>query len=367
MTDFLLIAKVLYYLFFVLALFLYARYKYKSDKTAKFGWVAFFVFAVLFGIYSVICGPEGTEGDRYNYAVRFENINQAKYVLKDSLGLYAVESVLHLFTTNSNVLFFVISIMYFCINIYCYKKTKEATPFYLLLLFLSPFGLYGFYWLKQAPSLAFANLAYTKYLQEKKIPSVIFLIVAILFHESALIVLPCFLLAKHFGNTKAKRRAVCSTLLVIIVLFPLLSNLAVNVLGNIPWLESQLSNYVDASGSMVIDTNYFTAFKALPFYIITFAGFLFRSSVKDKIKHYDILLMLSVFCSALSLMSVYMYWMFRFATYFYVPCFILAAELYQNLKYSNNRKIFASVITLILLVLMIKLLLQYYFIYGGIV
>lgn len=237
---------------------------------------------------------------------------------------------------------------------------------YLLLFFLCTLGLYGFYALKQAMSLAFMNLALTKYFQDKKIFAIGFLVVAILFHEAAWIVVPCFALAKFCDGHKSRQTFILVCMIALAVLFPLISNVFVSIFGHIPGMEKQLSQYVDESGSILIDINMLTVVKSLPYYIITIVAILYREKFKDKIENYDFLLMLSVFCSAFSILSMYMYWMFRFALYFYVPCFILATQIVLQLQ-GRNRKIFKVAVVGTLLVLMVKLLIQYYFIYGGIV
>ena len=370
MNDFQLISKVIYYLLFVLLLFLYARYKYKkhdNDGKGKFGILALIFFAILFGVYGILCGPPGERiGDRHNYALRFENTGYEELVKENSVGLFVIESILQLFTRNSSVLFFCVSVLYFCINIYCYKKLKVATPFYLLLFFLSTMGLYGFFALKQALSLAFINLALTKYFQNRRFQALVFLVVAILFHEATWIVIPCFILAKLCKGSKIRQLMVYISAIIVAVLFPQISSFFVSVFSFIPGMENQISSYLDESGSILIDLNIFTIMKSAPYYIITITAFLFRKKLKDSIENYDFLLALSVFCSIFSILSLYMYWMFRFAMYCYVPCFILASQIALHLKV-ENAKVFKIVTVGILLALMVKLLIQYYYIYGGIV
>lgn len=367
MSDIILIVKMIYYFVFVFGLFLYARYKYKKDKGNKFGLVALVFFAILFGVYSVICGPPGESiGDRHNYALRFEDVGYEQIVKDNSIGLYAVESFLHLFTTSSSVLFFTISVLFFCINIYCYKKLDDATPFYLLLFFLSTIGIFGLYALKQAMSLTFVNLALTKYFQNKKVWAIVALIIALLFHEAAWVVVPCFILARFCKGSKLKQAFIYSVVIVLAVLFPQISKIFVSVFSHIPGMSSQIGSYVDDSGSMLIDMNYFTIVKGLPYYIISVVAISCRRYFRNKINNYDFLMVLSVFCSIFSILSMYMYWMFRFAMYCYIACFILASQLALHLQ-ERNGKIFRVAVVGALMFLMIKLLAQYYFVYGGIV
>lgn len=367
MYDLVLIGKIMYYLLFVLALFLYAMYKYKNGKKSKFGTIAMVVFAILFGVYAIICGPPGENtGDRHNYSIRFEDDGYADQVRESSLGLYAVESILHIFTHNSSVLFFVISVLYFCINIYCYKKLQDATPLCLLLFFLSTLGLFSFYALKQAMSIAFANLAFTDYLRDKKKMAILFLIIAILFHEAAWMIVPCFLLTRYVGKSNVKRFILYMGVFAIAIFFPQINKFFVSLFSHIPGMDAQIGSYLDGSGSMLLDTNYFTIFKSAPFYLIMLIAIFYGKKMKENIKNYDLLLALSVFCSVFSVLSLYMYWMNRFAMYCYVPCFLLASELCANL-HEKDRRLVKIILVVILLILLIKSLVQHYFIYGGIV
>lgn len=368
MDVFLYIVKILYYLAFVVSLFFYARYKYKKDKITKFGWVALILFAVAFGAYAIICGPPGeSTGDRSRYAVRFENTGYENFTMKSSLGLYLLQEFLHLFTWDSSVLFFVVGFLFCVINLYCYKKTEKEVPLFLLLLFSARYALFGFFALKQALALAFVNLAYTAYWRDKKWWALLALVVVVLFHESALIMIPCILIAEFCKKTDKRRKILYGISMALVLLFPLIGNLFVKVASLMPWLGGQLANYVNGDGFLALDFNFFTIFNSLVYYVITAVVLVYRKKLKEKIENYDFFLILAIFCSVFSLLSMYMYWMFRFAMFFYVPTFILATQIYQNIENKRKRKIFLCSVVGILSVFMIKLLVQYYFIYGGIV
>ncbi len=368
MDELLYIIKILYYLAFVVSLFFYARYKYKKDKSTKFGWVALILFAVVFGIYAIICGPPGeSTGDRSRYAVRFENTGYENFTMKSSLGLYLLQEFLHLFTWDSSGLFFVVGFLFCAINLYCYKKTEKEVPLFLLLLFSARYALFGFFALKQALALAFVNLAYTAYWRDKKWWALLALIVAILFHESALVIIPCILIAEFCKKTDKRRRILYGVSMALVLFFPLIGDLFVKVASLIPWLGDQLANYVNGDGFLVLDFNFFTIFNSSVYYAITIVALVYRKKLKEKIENYDFFLILTILCSVFSLLSMYMYWMFRFAMFLYVPAFIFAVQIYNNIINRRKKKIFLCLVVGILFIFMIKLLAQYYFIYGGIV
>ena len=189
---------------------------------------------------------------------------------------------------------------------------------------------------------------------------------AITFHESAWIVIPIYF-ALIFSKSKTSRFLSYSILLICVIFFRQISTILVNLFSFIPGISDQIVSYIDEKGGIVAEENYFTILKGLPYYFITIFAFVKRNVLKDKIKNYDKFLMISFFCSIATLLSFYMYWMWRFAAYCYFPVVVFASIIYSRLTKSKEKMMFASFIVLTLGALMVKLLIQYYYIYGGIV
>ena len=87
----------------------------------------------------------------------------------------------------------------------------------------------------------------------------------------------------------------------------------------------------------------------------------------SKIDNYDKYLTLCIICCLLTVLSLYMYWMWRFAAFCYFPIFVFAANMYKNDTNHDRKAIYLFLLVSSLFALNLKLLIQYYFIYGGIV
>lgn len=363
------VGKILYYFIYIICLYLYLRYLYankNSDEKRKIKLFMMIIFAALFGIYAMYCGSNGTWGDRYNYAMRFENDVFKASVKSSSLGLFYLEEILHLVTHDSKWLFFFVSAIFTYYTLYLYQKEKDMTPEVILLLFLSTYGLISFYMLKQALAVVFASCSMVLFYKKQKIKSLVFLIIALLFHETAIIVPVIYFMIYFTKKGNYLRFFSYIILLVFCLFFNKINTYIISIFNLIPSVNIQLSGYLDSEGSLILNYNYLTALKGLPFYLITFLGIVYRKKLSGKIERYNDYLTISFLCSIFTLLSTYMYWMWRFSLYCYLYTFVLYIKIYSNCEVKFNQKIMGLVIPTILLALILKLLLQYFLIYGGI-
>lgn len=374
-NEFIYILKIIYYFVFVFAVYLFALTSYNSKKNKKqtekkkkhrISTIIIIILCFVIGYYSIICGPNPPKLDRLNYAFRFMHESQALIVKQSSLGLYFIECFLHLFTYNPDILFFTMAFIYYYLSFKAYDTYEEVYPIALLFLTLSSYGLFGFYMLKQCIAIALVAIAFACLFKNQRKTCIVLTALAITFHESAWIVIPIYF-ALIFSKSKTSRFLSYSILLICVIFFRQISTILVNLFSFIPGISDQIVSYIDEKGGIVAEENYFTILKGLPYYFITIFAFVKRNVLKDKIKNYDKFLMISFFCSIATLLSFYMYWMWRFAAYCYFPVVVFASIIYSRLTKSKEKMMFASFIVLTLGALMVKLLIQYYYIYGGIV
>lgn len=338
----------------------------QKDKKRRIGIIAIIFLCLVIGYYGIICGPNPPKLDRYNYAYRFERESQAEIVKQNSIGLYYIESFLHLFTYNADILFFAMAFIYYFLTFKAYNSYEKAEPLAILLLLLSSYGLFGFYMLKQCMAIVLIAISFAFFFKNKKLYCIIYVILALLFHESAWIVVPLY--ATLFGSkSKWVRILLYGVLIISLVFFNQISANLIKVFSFIPQVEGQVSDYLNEEGGIEATNNILTILKGLPYYIITYVGFIKRKKLVDKIDNYDKFLMLSTFCSIATMMSYYMYWMWRFAAYTYFPVFIFASLIHANLEIKKEKDSFALILCGVFFALMLKLLIQYYYIYGGIV
>lgn len=369
MTELLYVIKIVAYFAFIFLMYFIA----KKSKNKKFPIWAIITLSLLFGLYAIWCAKHPYYSDRLNYAFRFEDLNGTHdyFVRSESLGLYALEQILHLFTYNAEVLFFVVAFFFMLIVLIAYKKSKNSSPFSLLFLMLTIFPTFGLYAIKQAMAMALLSLGYALYTEENRskkafLGSVVCLILAILFHESAWIAIPILIVIKLMKN-KYIKGLFFTAMAIGVIFFKQLSKIMVDVATRlVPSLKSQLTIYIDSDGGITsMGSGMVTALKGLPFYYVLAAGVKNRKKIKPIFEKYDSYLFLTLFVSATIILSGYMYWMFRFGLLFYMPVCDFAFIIYKNMDSRKSKAMFMFFVIGVSLFFSIRLMSQYYFLYGG--
>ena len=372
------ILKIFYYFSFVVILYKVAIY-FKNKKTEEnelnkngrknsrmIPLLCIIIFCCFLGYYAIICGSYPYKSDRLNYAFRFADSFYLPAVKAESFGLYLFEIFLHIFTYEPKMLFFAVSFLFLFLTLIAYNSSDSATPDVLLLLGLSQYFIYSFYLIKQSIAVAFITLSFVMFEKNKKTIAILSIILAICFHESAWIVIPVYL-AIYFSKHKTIRVIVYLILIICTIFFKQINQFIVEIATKIvPSLSYQIAGYLNDEGGIVEGNNIVTIFKGLPFYFITVFGFMKRKVLKEKLKNYDKYLFLSVFVSATIILSSYMYWMYRFGIFFYFPAFVLAVNILKEIKDNNEKILFWLGTYVVSFVLVLRLLIQFYFNYGGI-
>lgn len=339
----------------------------KMKEKKKYALALLITGIILFGLYGNLSAPHPYSLDRENYALRFANEVFSNKVKASSLGLYYVEKVLHIFTYNPEVLFFTVAFLYILITLKAYKEYEcDSKVFFILML--TSYGLYGFYMYKQCFAVALASLSFAYFTKKKYTKSIITLILAMTFHEAAWIVGLIFVCLIATKKSKLLRTIVYILMMLFVIFYAQINqNIIKTMIGISPSLGIQLEEYLSDEGGMIIDYNYFTIIKGMPFYMITLYGIIYRKKYMNEIENYDYYLFISIFTSLTIMLSLYMYWLWRFGTFFYLPSIVFFINLYNKNKDKKIDKNYCLMIKLVFLVLMLKLLIQYYYIYGGIV
>ncbi|MBR3162061.1 MAG: EpsG family protein [Bacilli bacterium] len=368
MEEIIYVLKIIIY--FILVFFLYfltlksSKIDFNEKKRVKL--IIVILFCILFGFYSLICGQYPYSSDRGNFAFRFEKDMYLSYVKSESYGLFLLEKLLHLISHDPKILFFSVAFIYLFLTLLSYDRVKDKEPFALLIIGLSAYFSYGFYMLKQCIAIGFIALSFAEYSKKKIKQSIVCIFFAILFHESAWIIIPVYLAMSLNKNNFFK---IMSYILLICcaLFFSKINIIIINIFSTIvPSLSSQMSIYLDNNGSLQENLNTMTILKGLPFYFILLFGLLNRKQLKYKIEMYDKYMFLTFFVSIATILSMFMYWMFRFATYCYFPVFIFSSLILRELENEKDRSLFSVSLILILFILTLRMWYQYYFWYGGI-
>ncbi len=352
-------------LYFLLLYITYKTFQRYSLKNKKVSLVTIILLSLLIGSYSFVCTAHPYVMDKKVYATWFMNDIFQKQVRNESTGLWMIESATHKFTYNADIFFFIVAFLYTFITLIAYRKSKSK-PYTLLLLLLSEYPFFGFYQLKQCFAIAFTALGMIEHENHHKIKGYIYILIAIIFHEAALITIPLLIMLR--GSKKKIIRIIEYIGFILSVLFfNQITTVIVKIFIKLfPYLGTQLTIYLTDNNSFITDMNYLTIFKGIPFYVIAFYGITRRKQLKNSINNYDKYLIITVFISITIILSMYMYWFFRFGTFYYLFAFMLASEILNKIKEPKEKLLFVLLTAGTFLALAIKLWIQYYFIYGGI-
>ena len=323
------------------------------------------IICLLEGMYSFICGPYHVYlVDRLVFANRF---SAGYYSKASSTGLYYIQEFLRKFTSNPDMLFFVVAFIFMAATLAAYNKSKDATPTALLYMCMSQYMLYGCYQLKQALAAAFTALAIVCFLEKKYVGCVISVILAISFHETAFVLLP-LLLALYGSKSKIVKYASYLVLVLFVLFFSQFTRIGISLFTRfIPGMTGQVSAYLDDTGGLEVSGSILTSLKGFPLYYITYMGIIYRNKVRRKIENIDKYILLCVFASVATVASVFMPWMWRFAELVYFPVFIFAALLRDQLDNDKKKNEFDLIVCLSLALFTYRKLVLSYFVYGGIV
>lgn len=354
---------IIFYAILLLTFFIASQYNMKNKKLS---YKTIIILTLIISLYSFVSTAHPYVMDKRVYAIKFSKDIYLEQVKSESTGLYYLEDNMHRVTYNPDILFFVVAFIYTFITLVAYKKSKRAKPFALLLLLLSEYMFFGFYQLKQCLAIALVTLGMVEHENNHKIKAYLLIALAIIFHEAALITIPLLILLKGSNNKLIRIFEYISFILIVLFFYPITNFILRFIIKLVPFLAYQLTIYINESGSFITDLNFLTALKGLPFYVITTVGLLKRQELHDKIPNYDRYLTITFFISITIILSTYMYWFFRFGTFYYLFAFILAQELFEYIKDPKNKLLYLILVPGTLLALGVKLWLQYYFIYGGI-
>ena len=319
-------------------------------------------FSTCFGLYSIIVSAEKYTVDRKQYAIRFTNNWKNPF----TPGLNIIIKFLHKFSYDERILFFTISFIVVLLTLIAYYLADQGDRNVIKYIVCSDYLICSFSWLKQSPAMALGVLSMIMMFKKKYISSIFFLAIAVLFHESAIILLPIYLMCVGSKN-KAIRYCCYSLMIFTLLFFSSATRLTFLFVGRfIPDLYEESRLYLDSSGAIAQSLNFITILKGLPFYMITIHGFLKRNTYRERIAHYDELLVISAYVSLARMLSLYMYWMERFAIYCYIPDFIFASEMIAANTNSTEAGNFDKVLTITLSIITLRYLAILFFKYGEI-
>lgn len=164
------------------------------------------------------------------------------------------------------------------------SKDRNVIVFGIFIFFMTLYNL-SFNMVRQSIAISFALLSFTYFINDKKIKSMISLVIAFLFHKSSIVLIPAlfmykFFLNKSFNNKKSigmKYIIICMLLVLVAMLPSIISILIkINILDAIHY--GRLLSY------NTFDINYIRTAWYLAFYLLFFFN---RKKLYEKLQNAD--------------------------------------------------------------------------------
>lgn len=370
--------SILVYTFCWLISYLLAKWTYniqiKKVKTIGFSnknsityekKMPYYLIIIISAIFTFYCyysmAPEDSmAADRQNYTMNFSGNRESP-----SMGLTAIMGFVLLNGGDFKQLLYISTFSSIFITLIAYRKSKDATPQALLLLFLSQYVLTTLTALKQCYASAFATLAIVLMIQKRNILKdliiITLILLAILFHPVGYVLLPVYFIMRYFDNKKRNVNQMILVLLFFSIAFiPIMQILIFLLSSFLPSLSGKIDQYFGSDGMEDTESSFFVFLKALPIYIITYYGLAKRNRIKKTIEFYDHYMIICIICSFICLMSLYNVWMLRFMNLFQFVIYIFFVCYLNKIAPLNAKRLF-------ILVALTQLVLTYRFLYitGG--
>ena len=294
-------------------------------------------FAALYTLYNAYCTfgkdiSKKGEGDRFVYYLQF--IGEGK----STVGLTFVFDIIRLFTDNFNAVLYFTTFTCCCMFFIALSQSKDVTVYSVVFLLITDIIVgVTFVNLKQSFAIGFAYLMFVIcFNKEKTLINEIMawglIVAAILFHITAVILIPIYFLIRFTGWQK-KYLYVFVVILALCMAFmqslgPLVAKILININPSSA-LAAKLNEYF-TNGGITSGGSAFAFIKGFPFYLISAIGIAKRNRLRTVIDNYDSYLLLSIIGSLFYLCSAQTYWIYRMIYYFYLPISIFIGQIIKK-------------------------------------
>lgn len=352
--------------YFILVFFIYQTLKISQKRQERDPWrprvshLYIITVSLVFALWAVWNFNEVT-GDHHNYAFRFENKNDGTIHLQ-SYGLALIYDFLHNFTTNSDIMFITVIFIGNYLTFWAYRIHSNATPHTMLFLLLSEYFLYNVVAIKQFVAVGFSFLFLAQFFSGRKIFCVVWIPLAIMFHEMSYILIPIYFILL-FQNNRIVRIGAIGAFVLVFLLPAVFNRVMPSIISIIPALGAQLQDHL-VSG-VAQGANLATILKGVPYYLFSMMPLFHKSTFTSTDKNYYGGQFLTHLCTIFVLASFFDYWYFRFSYLMMLPVFAHIDNVVEDAD-SKDVILLRHVAILTLVGLTLKYLFQMYFKHGGI-
>lgn len=308
--------------------------KYNNLKSKnKISLFTILIISLLFTFFNIFSTNISLEygSDRIIYAYEFTGVRSSGSVALDFLF-----KIFREFGGNIKIFFYFTTFVCVFLTLLAYRISKKTNYKVFILLLTSEWILFTITALKQTYACVFSCFFFIFLIEydNKKygtIFSVIFAIIASMFHITGLILFPLFILVKMKKITEKKLMILLLLIILSIFLLKPISLFFKEIVGIFfPAYEIKINSYFTRETN-ILEVSSFSFIKYLPIYYIAILGIIKKKYILD-IENYDHYLIISVLGAGLVGYTVVSYWFYRFNGIFYFPMFIFYKLLNSKIK-----------------------------------
>lgn len=326
-----------YFLVFLVAIF----FTYIGQKTYKeshlSGWICFSISIITLSSFAAFRDMSvGTDLAHYGFKyfeIAKDFTELAEYIQYiDSEYLYLIITyVSAVYIKSIKFLLYVLSVLplyviYHYIIKHDYKQITFALTCYLLLYFNTSLNI-----LRQTPAIFLSVIAYKKIEKKEYIKAIIYILIASLFHSSALFMLalfPIYYLSQKKNNIKY---LIIMSLAILIVFFSL--DIVVKYSPYFPDLIARYLGYI-TSGNTNLNLKYYIFKILFGIFILYFYNY-YKNNTKCKTYMYFAVLDLLFY-----FLSNFVKYGYRLSYYFVVYYIFFIPEIYDNIDNKKEKNLF---------------------------
>ena len=320
-------------------------------KHASAPWINILLISFILGMFSKCLDYIGVLSDRerysfsfiYRYPMYFGSID-ALFKAGTEPGFVLLCRIFSSFTQNMSWLYFFTVFISSIINLYVISKITKHFISVTVLTLISMFAFQSTFLIRQSLAVAFINLAMLEYLNKKRWHCIFYTVIAYMFHSTAIIMIPIFLL---FFVIKSRRMYLIFPVIFLIMILNL-NTILIHVL-ELPYI----GQYIQLEGLEYSTEGIYAAsmLKGIPYYMITFLYLIYRKKLKKLTAYADIFITASILNTMSWLLTAYMYWFYRIGWYLMLPSLILVPMLFQCLK-EEKGSLIIFVLSIVLMMLL---------------
>lgn len=270
--------------------------------------LAFSLLCMSYNIYvtetSTMMGGDRTN---YQYTYEYERINE-------SIGLTLLMNIGRMYEIPFFSLLYFSTFFSMLMVFLAYRHSREATPYALLLFFLSFYLNESLTAMKQCYAMGCSTLLFSLLLQKhtilKDVLSIMLIIVACAFHSTGFILIPLYVVLRINSKYISIGKVLPILILVVMLFMPMMRFIG-SLTGDVFSMLAGKADQYFGSGEAA-ESGLLVTLKGLPFYYISAIAIKYRKRLANKIPDFNKYLLLSLMGSLFYLLSFYDVWMSRF-------------------------------------------------------